>query len=427
MIQALLAGASILGGVMGANASKKAAKEAAAAQDRATQMNAQLAREQMALAQQYNGPYAQSGVPALNALQSRVLPGAAPSGGNPLAPSKQGNAGGYFGEIAPIPSAPDYGAYIRAPENADILNHYNSLGPQDKARFPTPESFAQAHWEGIGSTEGRAVSPFSGQQQAAPQPAPQDPSAVYGLSDQFSESYQPRPTSETFAFGGNQPTEQQYFAASKFKADPGYQYQVDQMARGLAANKFAGGLGLSGSRLTALQDRAGNLADQQYGDWWNRQNSLYQTALSQYNTNRAFARSSYDIDAARGDARYDTDRNFYNQDRGFAAGRFDRQTGDIFGLAGIGQQGAAAVTGAGQNMSNALMQGNQNSADAKGNAAIASANSTNALIGNALTAYGMFGGGFGGGGYPNAGAPIQNWGGFSGYGYGAAPTTSYRF
>lgn len=412
MLPALIgAGASILGGVIGGNASKKAAKEAAAAQDRATQSNERIANRQFELAQQYIGPYAQAGVPALNALQSRVIGGSQPSG-NALAPNKQGNAGGYFpeGQGAQSMAAPDWNAYINAPENRDILDHYNQLSPQDKARFPTPADFAREHWQGIGSTEGRAVTPFAEQ---APIEMTQDASGVYGLPQDFDNAFGPRPTQEAFSFGQPQPTEADYFGPGKFQADPGYQWRLDQTLQGVTGNKFAQGLGHSGSRLTALQDRAGNLADQTYGDWWSRQNSLYGTALNQYNTNRNFASGRYDIDAARSDARYDTDRGFFNQDRGFLTDRFDRQTGDIFGLANIGQQGAAAVTGAGQNMSNALMQGNQNQADARGNAAIASANSTNSLIGNALTAYGMFGGGFGGGGgysWPTSGA-IKNVGG----------------
>ena len=416
MIQALMLGASVLGGIMGGNATKKAAKQTAAAQDRATQMNAQLAREQMALAERYNAPYAQAGVGALNALQSRVLPGAAPQG-NALAPSKQGNAGGYYPEgqvnrqgLSEVFQAqgdsfgqggqggPDFNAYINAPENRDILDHYNQLAPQDKARFPTAADFGRAHWEGIGSTENRAVTPMAAPQQQAPMAEPQ--SGVYGVPEGFEDSYRSRPEGQDFRFDQARPNPNAYFGWENFKADPGYQWRVDEASKGVTANKFAQGLGLSGSRAVALQDRAANLADQTANNWWQQQNTRYQTELGQYNNDRGFARSGYDIDQARGDARYDTDRNFYNNDRNFLSGRFDRQTGDIFGLAGIGQSGAAALTGAGQNMSNSLMQGNQNSADARGNAAIAGANSTNAMIGNALTAFGMFGGGGGyGGGY----------------------------
>jgi len=61
---------------------------------------------------------------------------------------------------------------------------------------------------------------------------------------------------------------------SNFYVDPGYAFRQREAMRSL--NQGASTLGMlnSGARLKALQDRASDLASQEYGNWWNRQAGL---------------------------------------------------------------------------------------------------------------------------------------------------------
>lgn len=62
-------------------------------------------------------------------------------------------------------------------------------------------------------------------------------------------------------------------ATSAFQASPGYGYQVDQAMEGTLRKANAAG-GLGGNALTALQDRASQLANAEYGNWRSNLGSL---------------------------------------------------------------------------------------------------------------------------------------------------------
>jgi hypothetical protein len=70
------------------------------------------------------------------------------------------------------------------------------------------------------------------------------------------------------ALGANGP-EGAARATGAFQAGPGYQWNVDQALDQTARAGAASGMLMSGNTLTGLQDRAGNLANQEYGNWLN--------------------------------------------------------------------------------------------------------------------------------------------------------------
>jgi hypothetical protein len=59
-------------------------------------------------------------------------------------------------------------------------------------------------------------------------------------------------------------------AVNSFQAGPGYQYAVDQSLEGVKRAANASGDPLGGNTLAALSDRAGNMANQEYGNWLTR-------------------------------------------------------------------------------------------------------------------------------------------------------------
>jgi hypothetical protein len=64
-------------------------------------------------------------------------------------------------------------------------------------------------------------------------------------------------------------------ATGAFQAGPGYRYAVDQSLDGVARKAAALGMGgPQGNTLAALSDRAGNMANQEYGNWQTRLGGL---------------------------------------------------------------------------------------------------------------------------------------------------------
>lgn len=59
-------------------------------------------------------------------------------------------------------------------------------------------------------------------------------------------------------------------AQGAFQAGPGYQFALDQAMQGVNRAAAAGGMSASGNALIAAQDRAGQLANQEYGTWLDR-------------------------------------------------------------------------------------------------------------------------------------------------------------
>lgn len=69
-------------------------------------------------------------------------------------------------------------------------------------------------------------------------------------------------------------------AFTQFREDPGYKYSVDQAVQGVDRSAAARGLLTSGATIKAIQDRAGHLADQGYGNYFQRLQGLAGTGLT---------------------------------------------------------------------------------------------------------------------------------------------------
>lgn len=60
-----------------------------------------------------------------------------------------------------------------------------------------------------------------------------------------------------------------------YRQSPGYQYAMDQAMNQVQNGASAHGMLESGAVLKSMQQTASGLAQQDYGNWWNRQNQLY--------------------------------------------------------------------------------------------------------------------------------------------------------
>lgn len=136
------------------------------------------------------------------------------------------------------------------------------------------------------------------------------------------------------------------FDASDLENTPGYQFTMNQGLKSLANQNAAKGLGLSGAQQKGALEYATGLADNTFGQQYNR-------ALQSYMTNY-----------------------------GMASDMFNR----LSGLAGMGQNSAAGVGNAGMqtasSMGNLAMQG----AQAQGQAGIAAAQANQSILPNIMNA-----------------------------------------
>lgn len=61
---------------------------------------------------------------------------------------------------------------------------------------------------------------------------------------------------------------------ASFMASPDYKYRLGQSLDGVTQNKAVNGLLRSGSALSAVTQKAGDMASGEFGNWWNRQSGL---------------------------------------------------------------------------------------------------------------------------------------------------------
>lgn len=421
MVAAAVMGVATIGGAaMGASANKKAANTASDSARYAADQNAALVREQMARSDQYTAGltgYAGMGASALasrlglsprNALAS----GSAPVANNALTAGMDARAPGLRSSGLPDARAgvpltamapqPDYAAYGQ--QNPAVMAWaQNAVGlvGYDGQRINSVEDALAYHYREHGSKEGRELPMTQPQGQATtPQPAPMPTGQPEGYQPRYygdtggadMPTFGPRPELGARPDIGPAPNPSDYF--NNFEESDYYRWVQDETRRATNIEQAARGLGSSGGTLKALQDRSSRVASGYRDNWFTQQRVLYESALGQYNADRSFLNSLYDIDATRADARFDADRNFgYGRavdNRNFLAGRFDTETANIFGLAGIGTGAINTALGQGQAATNALMAGNNQVADATGNAALVGASNTNALFGQSLNALGNF-------------------------------------
>ncbi|WP_345245255.1 tail fiber domain-containing protein [Pigmentiphaga soli] len=132
------------------------------------------------------------------------------------------------------------------------------------------------------------------------------------------------------------------FDASKLDQTPGYQFTLQQGLKALNNQASAQGMGLSGAQSKGLLNFATGLANQTYGDQYNR-------ALQQFQANY-----------------------------GLASDQFNR----FSGLAGLGQNAAAGVGNAGMQTASNIGNLAQQGAAAQGSGLIGAANANASTLGN---------------------------------------------
>ncbi|MGP5174391.1 hypothetical protein [Psychrobacter immobilis] len=156
---------------------------------------------------------------------------------------------------------------------------------------------------------------------------------------------------------------------NNFQADPSYQFRKQQGMDGLQSSAAAGGSLLSGAALKSLNEYNSNLASQEYGNAWQRDQTEKQNLMNTLSGNRS---QDYQL--------------FSNEDT--------RQYNQLANMAGVGQTTANSLGTFGAQ--NAQNQGNAaiNGANAQANGLIGSTNAKlggmSNLLGLGSKALGMF-------------------------------------
>lgn len=118
-------------------------------------------------------------------------------------------------------------------------------------------------------------------------------------------------------------------SSSQFFASPDYKFRQEQQGKALERMQAARGMWNSGATRTALMERSGELASQEYGNWWNR----------------------------------------------------------LSGLAGTGQAATTTTMQAGQNATNSINNATQQAGNARASAYANTGSSINSGVNNVLSAY----------------------------------------
>lgn len=142
-------------------------------------------------------------------------------------------------------------------------------------------------------------------------------------------------------------------ATSAFRASPGYQWSVDQATDAVARKAAALGVAGSGNTMAAISDRAGHMADQEYGDWYNRLSGISDRGYDATGKVAAITTGQGDLASRLGQSTAD----LYSSDAARRAA--------IFGGTGTAMANAASNTGnqvmqAGQNAFQAGQEGTKN-------------------------------------------------------------------
>jgi hypothetical protein len=127
-------------------------------------------------------------------------------------------------------------------------------------------------------------------------------------------------------------------ATASFRASPNYQWDVDQSLDGVNRHAAATGTLAGGNTLAALSDRAGHMADQEYGTYVGRLRDIGQTGFAATGAQAGYDKATGDsfAEQGRGEASiYDTNAA---RRAGIETGAATTGVSSLLGLTGLGVQ-----------------------------------------------------------------------------------------
>lgn len=139
-------------------------------------------------------------------------------------------------------------------------------------------------------------------------------------------------------------------SVGSFRASPGYQWQVDQATDAVARKQSALGALGSGNTMTAITDRASNLADQEYDDYLGRLKGISDVGYTATGAQAGLTKGIGDLSATQGAA----EAGVYGDSTRMGVGAID---GTRHGISSAVYGGMMAGQNAAANRWNMGMQG----------------------------------------------------------------------
>jgi hypothetical protein len=204
-------------------------------------------------------------------------------------------------------AAPDWNQYLTA--NPDVKQTYDA--GVDKSQFPTPQSFAQWHYQTYGQNEGRAA-----------------PTAPAGGANAAPSDF------------GKYARD---FGASDFEEDPGYAFRQSEGMKALERSAAARGNLLSGSTLKGVQRFGQDLASQEYQNAFNRYQVNRSNQLNPLQSLMGSGQSATNVlTGAAGQAGQNEASNIYNAGAARASGYVGQTNALTNALGQVGSYAANA-------------------------------------------------------------------------------------
>lgn len=238
MPQALPAIAAVASSVLSSESADRAADAQVAASDRAADVQRQNFQDMMALIR----PQIQAGDAARMEMMNQL--------GLQMPTESVGSGSNYVGDVL-RQAGPNYGAYVN--DSPGLANAFRGLSAPEREYISSrgydrngdgvvsADEFGQFHYDAYGRGEGRNL-------------------PTYGGADNK------MPVQDTDV-AGSASSDDPY---ARFRATPGYQFQLTEGQRAIDSSAAARGGLMRGSTLARLQEFGQGLADQTYGQYYNR-------------------------------------------------------------------------------------------------------------------------------------------------------------
>jgi len=196
---------------------------------------------------------------------------------------------------------------------------------------------------------------------------------------------------------GGAPGSEPFFG--NYEESEDYKFLRDKALKAVNNQFGARGVLRSGGAARELMREASGLASQDKNQWFNRQNTLYQSALQQFNLDRGNTNDNFNTDAARGLATWADARDY-------GTNQANTATNNLFRLAGVGQSALGQVTAAGSNATANSGNAAMNATNAMGGLYQQRADNNSALAG-AISGFGQSALAAFGGGRTQSYTPVQ--------------------
>lgn len=181
-------------------------------------------------------------------------------------------------------------------------------------------------------------------------------------------------------------------ATGAFRAGPGYKFAVDQATDAVARKASALGALGSGNTMAAISDRAGNMADQEYGRWQGQVKGLSDQGFQGAGAQAGIQKGLGDLGAQQGRDEAGLYGNFAGQRAGVFTGVGGQEANSLLNFTGLHNNNIQNLSNTVVSAGTGAMQAGQQAAANRTNLGMQGLSLGASLLGGAGGLGGLFGG-----------------------------------